>query len=376
MAAVVWLATSSPSTVTDGVRRLVGTADDPAEEPSEGAEDRSLGRLLVHRSAEGRLSGITVVVTDGDQPGGRILLVPVGAMVEVPGFGLESLVSAEAAGGLPLLQQSIENLLGVRLGVVGELDPSAWAKAVGAAGTLTVQLGQPVEVVSEGGRVEVVFADGAVAVEPDAVGALLDTPGQQSQLERLVRHQAFWEAWLEQVGDDRSRAPGGDTPGDLGSAVETLARGSVDFEVLPVDNLGTATGGQELYQPRGDDVRALVDAWFPDAASLDQGERIRVQVLNGVGAPAVASTIQPALIEAGAEVVLSGNAATFDQAVTEVVYYDEAERELAERVLDALGAGQLVFSRTGLDVVDVTVVVGADLVPIAESDEESGEESE
>ena len=63
---------------------------------------------------------------------------------------------------------------------------------------------------------------------------------------------------------------------------------------------------------------------------------------------------------AGFDVRLTGNAARFDHAETQVVFYDRKQQAVAERVRDALGMGKLVLSRNPLDVVDVTIIVGKD----------------
>ena len=60
------------------------------------------------------------------------------------------------------------------------------------------------------------------------------------------------------------------------------------------------------------------------------------------------------------EVTLTGNAASFDFAQTQIVFYDRNEQPVAERVQKLLGVGRLVLSRVPIDVVDVTVVVGKD----------------
>ena len=61
-------------------------------------------------------------------------------------------------------------------------------------------------------------------------------------------------------------------------------------------------------------------------------DRIRVRILNGVGAPGVAQEVQPLLVDAGGQVTLSGNADRFDYATTQVVYYDDDHRADAEAI--------------------------------------------
>jgi hypothetical protein len=130
--------------------------------------------------------------------------------------------------------------------------------------------------------------------------------------------------------------------------------------VLPVEAVAGIGGDDELYRVQPDALSTLVERLFPGASPV--AERIRVRILNGVGAPGLAQRVQPLLVEAGGEVTLSGNADRFDYQTTQVVYYDDARLDAARAIRDAIGVGEVVKSLTPLDVVDVTIVVGADFV--------------
>ena len=66
------------------------------------------------------------------------------------------------------------------------------------------------------------------------------------------------------------------------------------------------------------------------------------------------------LVPAGAEVTLTGNVPRFGLQATQVVYYRDADRPAAQRMLDALGCGVLKRETKPINVVDVTILVGAD----------------
>nr|MDQ3384824.1 hypothetical protein [Actinomycetota bacterium] len=123
--------------------------------------------LLVQQGASGELVSVTVLVVDGSGSGGRLVFAPVGTMVEVPSFGLNPLREAFALGGLPLLQQSTENLLGIVFDQVSLVGAEELAALVEPAGVLAVELDAGVEVVADGGRVETLFPAGVVDVAPD-----------------------------------------------------------------------------------------------------------------------------------------------------------------------------------------------------------------
>lgn len=316
--------------------------------------------LLVQQGESGELVSVTVLVVDEAGAGGRLVFAPVGTMVEVPSFGLNPLREAFALGGLPLLQQSAENLLGIVFDQVSLVGAEELTALVEPAGVLAVELGASVEVVADGGRVETLFPAGIVDLAPEGVARLLEVRGSGSDLDRLVRHQAFWRAWLDAIAGNDAADPPADVAGGLGETIAALAGGEVGYDLLPVEVLATGTGpADDLYAVQEDELEALVAEVAPGSA-VPSADRIRVQVLNGTGAPGLSQQVQPALAAAGAVVSLTGNADRFDYQVSQVVFYRDEDLEAAQAVQQALGVGEVVRSLVPLDVVDVTVVVGSD----------------
>ena len=367
-ATVAGLVLALVALVAFGYDNLRAVGDEPApleatgtsvvpDEPGEPAPPRA---LLVQEGAEGEVVSVTVLVVGPTGAGGNLVFAPVGSMVEVPSFGLNPLRDAFALGGLPLLQQSAENLLRIVFDQVALVTAEDLEALVEPAGTLVVELASAVEVVSEVGRVQTVFPAGPVDVPPNAAAALLEVRGSGSDLDRLVRHQAFWEAWLAAIEGDPSAVPPAEGASGIGAVVAALAAGDVGYDLLPVEVLATGTGpDDDLYAVQGDDLEALVAEVAP-GSSAGAADRIRVQVLNGTGVPGLAQEVQPSLAPAGAIVSLTGNADRFDYEVTQVVFYRDEDLRDARAVQRALGVGEVVRSLVALDVVDVTVVVGAD----------------
>jgi hypothetical protein len=91
--------------------------------------------------------------------------------------------------------------------------------------------------------------------------------------------------------------------------------------------------------------------------------RLRTRILDGTGEQGIASEAASVLAPAGAEINIIGNANNFDHDETVVTYYDRAEEEKAQRLLDALGVGRLVLREDATDTVDVSVIIGSDFDP-------------
>ena len=311
------------------------------------APDDAGPALVVMTDATGSVYGLTILVPSES----TIVHVPPGTLVEVPSLGLVSLRDAARDGDIELLRHSLENLLGVTFAATATVAPSDLESMVSSVGQLSVAIDEAVEQRAANGRVSVVVPAGPQTLQPKGALTFLSAVGDGSSLQRLVRHQAFWSAYLDALGVGSPPA----ALGPVAGAVRGLAGRQVQHEVLPVQAVSGVEGDQEQYRVVDADLVKLLSSVFHV-----EGRRIRVQVLNGVGAPGIAQQVQPLLVDVGGRVTLSGNADRFDYATTQIVYYDDARLKDAKAIRTALGVGEIVKSLTRLDVVDVTVVVGAD----------------
>ncbi|HUF31618.1 MAG TPA: LytR C-terminal domain-containing protein [Acidimicrobiales bacterium] len=335
--------------------------DATVEEPAATEAVTGERAMVVQLGDAGQVVSITVVAVAEGGEGGDVVFLPVGTMVEVPSFGLNPLRDAHRDGGLPLLQSSIENLFGVGFGAVVAVDEEGLTALLSPAGPLMVDIPDAVERVTPTGRVEVLFGEGPEAVEPERVPALLAEPGGRGELDRLVRHEAVWRAWVAAVAADPAAGPPSTrAAGDPADVLAALAAGEVGYHLLPVEAVSSGLAADVgLFRVRGAQLEALLSRILPEAGG-EGGPRIKVQVLNGTGVPGLAQEVQPVLVRVGAAVALTGNADRFDYEITQIVYYRDDRLEAARAIQRALGFGEVVRSLSGLDVVDVTVVVGQD----------------
>ena len=316
--------------------------------------------LLAHRDASGRASSFTLLVPAADGKGGALVLLPPGTMTEVISLGLEPVSQSLELGDPARLRATVENLFGAALGGVLVADDAAMADLVAPAGPLRVEVPERVEQVAPSGVVDVVYEVGPTSLAPAATGRFLAAKGRSNDLSRLARHQAFWDAWLATLHQRSAAVPA--RPPELAAAIRVLAAGPVQTRLVPVEAFGTASGGEELYKVRRDELERMVAALFPTAGRRTPAERPRVQVLNGTGKLGVADAVR-ARLGSDFDVRLAGNAGRLDYERTEVIYYRPDRKDMADRLQKALGVGRSVLSRRPLDVVDVTVIVGKDFHP-------------
>jgi hypothetical protein len=344
----VVLAVSGWRVVRDStVGQRIDPTTDPAAPGFEGFVEPSPTTLVVHRDADGLASLALLALFSGDA-GGTVLLVPPGTVVDPFGDDARTLEERAATDGAAGVKGAVEAVLGIGIDEVAEVDDARWADLVGPVAPIPVANPDPAGD----------FAPGSLQLEADQVGPFLAArTTTESDLNRMVRHQLLWEAWI--AGVARSQAPDpvpGERDAGLGRFVRGLAAGPVQVATLPV----TEQDG-DRFVPDFAAAQRLVGSMVPFPVAAEPGGRTRVRLLDGTGDPDAALAAAPLVVPAGAQIVLAGNDTSFGRAVTEVRYHHEDLRPAAEQLLAALGTGVTVADPRPTDTVDVTIVVGSDL---------------
>lgn len=343
--------------------RELNVEKDPSAEGYEAAVDPTPTMLVTQTDDAGTITGVTVLSLK-NAGGGNLTFFPAGTVLELPFTerGEAPMNEIYQAAGETGLEQRVETLLvAATQENVAILNNAQWASLLAPLGPLTIE--NPVELVTTDDLgAPITFAQGAIQVPPDQIGLFVNTRGaEENDLTRLERQQAFWTAWLAavKVSTDPNAVPG-ETDSGLGRFVRDLAKGDATFNTLPVTPIGIPGVGatdSNLYQPD----QAAVDQLVADTIPLPVGVgRLRARVLDGTGTQGIAVEAARAIVPAGAEIAIVGNAERFGREETVVQYYDPAEREQAQRLLDALGVGRLVLRENVTDTVDATVIIGSD----------------
>ncbi len=283
-----------------------------------------------------------------------------------------------AEGGLPALVAAVEGELRVGIAEFTEdgtlLDPSRvpivevdrdqWAQLLAPVAPLGVDNPDDVTVLASDGTVEASFARGEVALAAGDVGPYLEAraPGE-NDLNRMLRHQRFWEGWMEAVaaGDPATAVPGEQDSG-LGLFVRTLATGEAAFLPLQASTYNIPGASESVFLSDEAWLASLVPAMVPFPTAPEPGSRPLVEVLDGTGTPGASLAAAGKLTAAGAVIRALGNGPTFDYVGTQILYYDPDQEDAALAMREALGAGTLELRENPDEVVTVTVILGTDVV--------------
>lgn len=332
-----WVVAEAPSTIDRVVGQVFdreGSAAAPepvAPPPAPGraraplpfGDDAQPTLTVVTSGPDGVASHVAVIGVDPDGGPATALLTPADLVVDVPGAGLTSLARAWGLGGAELVELSLEGVLGIEI-------------------------------------------DGAVTVDADDWGVDLLATGEPgaSGMQTAARAEKGLRAFARTLGDDgvASALPvDGRDAAVLDAYARAVRDGRADGWLVPVVPFGDDGGYRADAERLAPMVEARLGASVPRTAVA---EGLRLQILNGVGAPGLGRVVAERATPLGFDVVLAGNAATFDVTETRVlVFDDDPDTVAAARALrKALGVGVVERSLAPQSVADVTVVVGGDLV--------------
>jgi hypothetical protein len=345
--------------------RTVSPRTDPAAAGFEAVVEPTPTLLVVQRDSRRELVGMTLLSLSTGDRGGAVLFVPLTTAVDLGSFGTNPATTAYRGGGTDGLRLALGRTLGVGIDQAVDLDDAGWAALVQPVGTVTVD--NPDAVVRAGtGKNGIVFPAGSVALEPDDVGAYLALRSDGStEAARIGRQEFFWEGWFRAVAASAPGAAPGEADTGIGRFVRTLSAGTVRYETLPVGPTGAVDRGA---------VASLMADLVPLPTAAEPGGRVRVKLLGGTPDHELSRSpvIAHALVEAGSEIVVVGNADRFTYSTTEVIYADPSQRDEAERLRDALGVGRVVAAKRGTEGIDVAVVLGPDARQVTRKGDSTG----
>ncbi len=340
------------STVRDSrAGRRVATITDPALPGYEAFLEPTPTLLLLHTSGRSILSVVVIGLHAGDQ-GGSVVLVPASTRLGDGASAVPLDVASSYGPSLTGAQFPVQELLGVGIDEVVEVDDARWAELVAPVAPLAID--NPVELPG--------FAAGPLSLTAEQVGPYLAARGEgESAVAPLERERIVLEAWFGAVassGDPRAAVPG-EVDSGIGRFVRALAAGPREIAALPV--VETSTGAGPQVDVDEDAAAALIASAVPFPTAAHVGGRTRVRLLDGTGDREHVAVAAPLIVPAGSEIVVVGNADRFDYTETQIRYHHPLQKRAAEAIRDALGAGRVVDDARQTDAFDVTIVLGPDV---------------
>ncbi len=338
--------------------KLIKRVTDPAAPGYEAVVEKTPTAMAALVAPDGSLDSVVVFALTSDTSGG-VLLIP-GSLGVATDFGLFPLTALWKLGQLEPVTTEVGKTLNLNFTESFAVSASDWATLGGPYAPLTVSIPDAVHDEKDA----IVFPKGSVTLKPDQIATFLTSrSAKDSDLNRLIRQELFWKAWLAKVKSSSSPFPTSTTSG-LGRFVAAVARGQLSISSLPVvpgPIAPAALGGAQTYIVKESAALASVAAIvpFPDGAS---GRRPRIRVLDGTGKLSNGINAAIMLNAAGGQVDVVGNAKSYGQATTQIIYFEGTTEAQAKTMQKALTMGTIVASKQSNSGADMTVILGDDFV--------------
>jgi len=341
---------------------------------------------VVQRGDDGELVSVAVLAIESSDDGGTVILLPASTLARDrpvdPGSGSPgsagsgspgsagsgsggsagsreppTLADVYRQGGANGVVAAVADLLAVAIPEHLEVDDTRWASLVAPVAPVDLQLTKNV------GN----WRAGDVSLAADEVGPFLRARvASESEADRIDRQADFWTAWLPLVRDAGMDALPGEADVGIGRFVRSLADGSPSIVPLPGGAVGDDGSVAETFVPHDERLAELVVRAVPYPVSPSPGRRVRVRLLNGTTDPGLTRVAANRLVRGGAEITIAGNAPTFDETETLMLYGRADQRDTALWLAAGLGGGRVEpdpaasGAVTDDDEIDVTVILGAD----------------
>jgi len=338
--------------------QLIKRVTDPAAPGYEAVVEKTPTAVAAVLAPDGTLDSAVVFALTSESSGG-ILLIP-GTLGIPTNYGMFPLTEVWKADGIDAVAAGVGRVLNLNFSEKMTINATDWATLAGPYAPFSFTSPDAVRDAKDA----VVFPKGSVSLKADQVASFLTSKSaKDNDSNRLIRDELFWKAWMAKVKSSSTPFPV-TTDSGIGRFVASVARGQLSVSSLPVVPVAAGSpvpGGGPMYMAQEaaalDAVAAIVP--FPDGAP---GARPRIRVLDGTGK--LSNGINAAIIlnAAGGQVDVVGNAKSYGQTTTQIIYFDGTSRETAQKMLDALTVGELVESKQSNSGADMTVMLGEDFL--------------
>lgn len=329
--------------------RSIDPTLDPTDPGFEAFVEPTPTLLLLVRDDDGALGAAALLAAGADGTSGSVVVLPTRLLVTVGSAEepLDELLDTEGAEGA---RAAVARRLGIGVPEVVDVGPAELAAFFVAAA--------PVHVRSEGTVPG--FPEGDISLPAEDIARyLFSRDDEADEDERLGRQETVWDALVAALADAGPEAVPGERGAGIGLFLHALATAAAPAETLPATEQEIDDSPPVYAVDEEAMAFVLADAVpFPTAA--EPGGRTRVRLLDGTGDPELALAAVPRLVSITAEVVIIGNATSFDHQKTEVIHHADHLTFIAEVFAYALGTDAFREELQPTDSYDVTIVLGAD----------------
>jgi len=297
--------------------------------------------------------------------------IPRDTRVMIPGRGMDKINHAFAYGDIELLEETIENLMGISIHYYGVVDFEGFQYIIDAIGGVKIDVEKDMYYVDQAGSLKINLHSGEQVLDGkkalDYARFRFDPLGD---LGRIQRQQKLINAVINKVMnfDIMVKLPNiisslteyiktNMNPNEIISLARILKdidRDKIWVETIKgepqyIDRVSYLVVEQEQVEKR---VKYLID---------NKQRGLNVEVLNGARIPGIARSVASKMTELGFNIVNVDNADSFDYQKTVLIIYSK-EITIDEYVKQYLGDIDIIRKEQPQSEVDMTIIIGKNML--------------
>jgi LCP family protein required for cell wall assembly len=297
--------------------------------------------------------------------------IPRDTRVMIPGRGMDKINHAFAYGDIELLEETIENLMGISIHYYGVVDFEGFQYIIDAIGGVKIDVEKDMYYVDQAGSLKINLHSGEQVLDGkkalDYARFRFDPLGD---LGRIQRQQKLINAVIDKVMnfDIMVKLPNiisslteyiktNMNPNEIISLARILKdidRDKIWVETIKgepqyIDRVSYLVVEQEQVEKR---VKYLID---------NKQRGLNVEVLNGARIPGIARSVASKMTELGFNIVNVDNADSFDYQKTVLIIYSK-EITIDEYVKQYLGDIDIIRKEQPQSEVDMTIIIGKNML--------------
>ena len=202
---------------------------------------------------------------------------------------------------------------------------------------------------------------------PDQVATYVDLEVKgEGATNRSARSQQVWEEWFKILDDSAQResltSMSDSKLSPVASDIAGIASGTYSVQQLPLTRVVIPDEKQGvLYLPDASLTAERIAPLVPFPTSAFPGQRVKVRVLKGTPSVAIDLAVTKPIVGAGGEIVVIGNADSFDVATSTIVYREPALAGQAAIIAKQLGLRSTPTEDPEQpENIDVSIILGSD----------------
>ena len=329
------------------------------------------------------------IIVAGISPDKKVglLSIPRDTRVDIPGKGYSKINHAYAFGGVELLEKTIENFMGINIDYYVKTDYQGFEKVIDKLGGIEINVEKRMYYVDKAGHLYIDLKPGKQILNgKKAIQYVRFRHDKLGDIGRIKRQQKFLNALAKKLIENGNILKNPSIIKDIFSALDTnldlqkaisiatMLKGIKKKDIVFLTLPGTPKyiKGISYWIPDEKKMKEIVNAYFIPKAKNNtlitpkpseshkvlSWNNVRIEILNGNGAPGMAAKVSKKLREKGiTNIVKIGNADSFSYKNTQILYR-KGFKDYAEVIGKLLSAK--VYKEENREGVDITIIVGAD----------------